>query len=373
MGGEDRRSVRRVAREGARSAGRAGDARDARGGGEARGPIPSRADANELESTQADLEEKRAALRLAADRDAEVSGDADAALTSLRAAILKVMTAVVGDRGEGASAAKRDPEPSRAKTLALLGAFAEAANAATAATAEGNAETLSAWISQPALGDAEPQSSGDDEGEGERRREASSLGDWYTGEPSFEPYLAGGPGSFSAGSDAFSQPVAGARVVPVAPAGYAYRPDDAATRETVAWAGDMANKLEMAEAAAEAAEEAGRAATERAADAAEAAAAEARREVRARRRLRPRRRRKPRRRRRKPPKLYAVRRRRGTSWFPRARRRARRRLCFATSPVARWRRSKPRATPSRRRARGPPPPSPRRRRRRRRSRTKPRG
>ena len=140
----------------------------------------------------------------------------------------------------------------------MLGAFAEAANAATAATAEGNAETLSAWISQPALGDAEPQSSGDDEGEGERRREASSLGDWYTGEPSFEPYLAGGPGSFSAGSDAFSQPAAGARVVPVAPAGYAYRPDDAATRETVAWAGDMANKLEMAEAAAEAAEEAGR-------------------------------------------------------------------------------------------------------------------
>ena len=247
----------------------------------ARGPIPSSSDANELESTRADLEEKRAALRLAADRDAEVSGDADAALTSLRAAILKVMTAVVGDRGEGASAAKRDPEPSRAKTLALLGAFAEAANAATAATAEGNAETLSAWISQPALGDAEPQSSGDDEGEGERRREASSLGDWYTGEPSFEPYLAGGPGSFSAGSDAFSQPVAGARVVPVAPAGYAYRPDDAATRETVAWAGDMANKLEMAEAAAEAAEEAGRAATERAADAAEAATAEARREVRA--------------------------------------------------------------------------------------------
>ena len=222
----------------------------------ARGPIPSSSDANELESTRADLEEKRAALRLAADRDAEVSGDADAALTSLRAAILKVMTAVVGDRGEGASAAKREPEPSRAKTLALLGAFAEAANAATAATAEGNAETLSAWISQPALGDAEPQSSGDDEGEGERRREASSLGDWYTGEPSFEPYLAGGPGSFSAGSDAFSQPAAGARVVPVAPAGYAYRPDDAATRETVAWAGDMANKLEMAEAAAEAAEEA---------------------------------------------------------------------------------------------------------------------
>ena len=247
----------------------------------ARGPIPSSSDANELESTRADLEEKRAALRLAADRDAEVSGDADAALTSLRAAILKVMTAVVGDRGEGASAAKREPEPSRAKTLALLGAFAEAANAATAATAEGNAETLSAWISQPALGDAEPQSSGDDEGEGERRREASSLGDWYTGEPSFEPYLAGGPGSFSAGSDAFSQPAAGARVVPVAPAGYAYRPDDAATRETVAWAGDMANKLEMAEAAAEAAEEAGRAATERAADAAEAATAEARREVRA--------------------------------------------------------------------------------------------
>ena len=247
----------------------------------ARGPIPSSSDANELESTRADLEEKRAALRLAADRDAEVSGDADAALTSLRAAILKVMTAVVGDRGEGASAAKREPEPSRAKTLALLGAFAEAANAATAATAEGNAETLSAWISQPALGDAEPQSSGDDEGEGERRREASSLGDWYTGEPSFEPYLAGGPGSFSAGSDAFSQPAAGARVVPVAPAGYAYRPDDAATRETVAWAGDMANKLEMAEAAAEAAEEAGRAATERAADATEAATAEARREVRA--------------------------------------------------------------------------------------------
>ena len=247
----------------------------------ARGPIPSSSDANELESTRADLEEKRAALRLAADRDAEVSGDADAALTSLRAAILKVMTAVVGDRGEGASAAKREPEPSRAKTLALLGAFAEAANAATAATAEGDAETLSAWISQPALGDAEPQSSGDDEGEGERRREASSLGDWYTGEPSFEPYLAGGPGSFSAGSDAFSQPAAGARVVPVAPAGYAYRPDDAATRETVAWAGDMANKLEMAEAAAEAAEEAGRAATERAADATEAATAEARREVRA--------------------------------------------------------------------------------------------
>ena len=245
----------------------------------ARGPSsrgsPPDSDANELESTRADLEEKRAALRLAADRDAEVSGDADAALTSLRAAILKVMTAVVGDRGEGAAAAKREPEPSRAKTLALLGAFAEAA------TAEGNAETLSAWISQPALGDAEPQSSGDDEGEGERRREASSLGDWYTGEPSFEPYLAGGPGSFPAGSDAFSQPAAGARVVPVAPAGYAYRPDDAATRETVAWAGDMANKLEMAEAAAEAAEEAGRAATERAADAAEAATAEARREVRA--------------------------------------------------------------------------------------------
>ena len=256
----------------------------------ARGPSsrgsPPDSDANELESTRADLEEKRAALRLAADRDAEVSGDADAALTSLRAAILKVMTAVVGDRGEGAAAAKREPEPSRAKTLALLGAFAEAATAATAttaataATAEGNAETLSAWISQPALGDAEPQSSGDDEGEGERRREAS-LGDWYTGEPSFEPYLAGGPGSFPAGSDAFSQPAAGARVVPVAPAGYAYRPDDAATRETVAWAGDMANKLEMAEAAAEAAEEAGRAATERAADAAEAATAEARREVRA--------------------------------------------------------------------------------------------
>ena len=255
----------------------------------ARGPSsrgsPPDSEANELESTRADLEEKRAALRLAADRDAEVSGDADAALTSLRAAILKVMTAVVGDRGEGAAAkAKREPEPSRAKTLALLGAFAEAATATTAttaATAEGNAETLSAWISQPALGDAEPQSSGDDEGEGERRREASSLGDWYTGEPSFEPYLAGGPGSFPAGSDAFSQPAAGARVVPVAPAGYAYRPDDAATRETVAWAGDMANKLEMAEAAAEAAEEAGRAATERAADAAEAATAEARREVRA--------------------------------------------------------------------------------------------
>ena len=54
---------------------------------------------------------------------------------------------------------------------------------------------------------------------------------------------------------------------------------DAATRETVAWAGEMANRLEIAEAAASAAEEAGRAATAKAAEAAAAATEEARREV----------------------------------------------------------------------------------------------
>ena len=233
-------------------------------------------DANELESLRDDLEEKRAALRLAADRDAKVSSDADAALTSLRTAILRVMAAVVDDRGEGAAGAKRAPEPSREKTLALLGAFAATASAE-------NAETgLS--MPQPALGDPEPATETDEAGVVRRDagRESSSLGTWYTGEPSFDPYFAPAvAGSFPAGGDAFARPAAGTQVVPIAPAGYAYRPEDAATRETVAWAGDMANKLEMAQAAAEAAEEAGRAATERAADAAEAATEEARREVQA--------------------------------------------------------------------------------------------
>jgi hypothetical protein len=109
--------------------------------------------ATELASLRDDLEEKRAALRVAADRDAEVSGDADAALTSLRAAILRVMAAVVDERGEGksAAAANGEPEPrsSRLKTLALLGAFAEVPAAETADTI--------ASMPQPALGDAEPQ------------------------------------------------------------------------------------------------------------------------------------------------------------------------------------------------------------------------
>ena len=131
VGGEDRRRAESRAR--ARSSFWTCWRRSRRSRRRRRRGAPSpRARRDELESTRADLEEKRAALRLAADRDAEVSGDADAALTSLRAAILKVMTAVVGDRGEGASAAKREPEPSRAKTLQpLQGSVPEAAAAAT--------------------------------------------------------------------------------------------------------------------------------------------------------------------------------------------------------------------------------------------------
>ena len=249
------------------------------------------------------LDLKRRGLRVATARDSTTSDDAEDALVTLRSSILKVMATIVGN--EESSVEKDDKK----HTITLLGAFAgsntETQSNTEELSSDTNRDSAVRWFddisdeeevdfTQPALGAEEPQGEPEGESEADLPDEAK-LGDWYGPQgyrtqggwqgPQVTPQVTGPTGypvpqpeSYGYDNTArigeMQQPYPTQQPPPVR-----FTPDDAATRETVAWAGEMANKLEEAQAFAQAAEEAGRAAAAKAADAAAAVTEEAKKEV----------------------------------------------------------------------------------------------